>query len=117
MLKIDHDFLKETGLGNLPTWEANAFLKHVYETLETRVGVAFADRMSNEQLDEFERFFEARDDAGAFAWLESNFPDYKAIVQSRFDELKLEVSRLAPEIKALSASDPGVVALNERGRE
>jgi hypothetical protein len=105
MLKIDHDFLKEIGLAALPSWEANAFLKYVYETLETRVGQRLAARMSTEQLDEFEEYFERKDDAGAFQWLEANFPGYKEIVQAVFDELKLEVTRLGPEIVAISASD------------
>ena len=41
------------------------------------VGVRLADQMSNEQLDEFEKFVDANDDKGAFQWLESNFPNYK----------------------------------------
>jgi succinate dehydrogenase flavin-adding protein (antitoxin of CptAB toxin-antitoxin module) len=59
----------------------------MYDTGEEIVGLKLAKRMSNKQLDAFERFFEARDDEGAFKWLERNFPDYREIVDETFDEL------------------------------
>jgi hypothetical protein len=102
MLKIDNTLLEEIGLGSLPEAEKNSFLKHIYETLEMRVGIRLADQMSNQQLDEFERYFEAKDDAGAFKWLETNFPNYKDIVQEEFDKLKAEVAQTAPQILAAS---------------
>ncbi|HEX4774818.1 MAG TPA: DUF5663 domain-containing protein [Candidatus Saccharimonadales bacterium] len=102
MLKIDNSLLEEVGLGAMPESEKNGFLKHIYETLEMRVGIRLADQMSNEQLDEFERYFEAKDDAGAFKWLETNFPNYKDIVQEEFDKLKGEVAQTAPQILAAS---------------
>lgn len=102
MLKIDNSLLQEIGLGGLPEGEKNSFLKHIYETLEMRVGVRLADQMTNDQLDEFERYFEAKDDAGAFKWLETNFPNYKDIVQQEFDKLKAEVAQTAPQILAAS---------------
>src|SRR3954465_8783662 len=102
MLKIDNSLLQEVGLGTLPDNEKNSFLKHIYETLEMRVGIRLADQMTNEQLDEFEQYFEAKDDAGAFKWLETNFPNYKEIVQQEFDKLKGEVAQSAPQILAAS---------------
>lgn len=111
MLKIDNDLLVEIGLGSLPEAEKNSFLKHIYETLEMRVGIRLADQMTNEQLDEFERYFEAKDDAGAFKWLETNFPNYKDIVQQEFDKLKAEVAQTAPQI--LSASQAQAAAAGQ----
>lgn len=102
MLKIDNSLLQEVGLGGLPAAEKNSFLKHIYETLEMRVGIRLADQMTNQQLDEFEKYFEAKDDAGAFKWLETNFPNYKEIVQQEFDKLKAEVAQSAPQILAAS---------------
>ena len=102
MLKIDNTLLQEVGLGSLPDSEKNSFLKHIYETLEMRVGVRLADQMTNQQLDEFEQYFEAKDDAGAFRWLETNFPNYKDIVQQEFDKLKGEITQTAPQILAAS---------------
>ena len=108
MLKIDNNLLQDIGLGSLPETEKNSLLKHIYDTLEMRVGVRLADQMTNEQLDEFERYFEAKDDAGAFAWLESNFPNYKDIVQEEFEKLKIEVGTAAPQI--LGAAQAQAVA-------
>ncbi|MGH7193262.1 MAG: DUF5663 domain-containing protein, partial [Candidatus Saccharimonadales bacterium] len=102
MLKIDNSLLEEVGLAGLPPSEKNSFLKHIYETLEMRVGIRLADQMTNQQLDEFEKYFEAKDDAGAFKWLETNFPNYKEIVQQEFDKLKAEVAQTAPQILAAS---------------
>lgn len=115
MLKIDNNLLQEIGLAGLPDTEKNSLLKHIYETLEMRVGMRLADQMTNEQLDEFERYFEAKDDAGAFAWLESNFPNYKDIVQEEFDKLRQEVAGAAPQILAAAqaqlAAAPEVAAV------
>ena len=102
MLKIDNSLLEEVGLGTLPDAEKNSLLKHIYETLEMRVGIRLADQMTNQQLDEFEKYFEAKDDAGAFKWLETNFPNYKEIVQEEFNKLKAEVAQTAPQILATS---------------
>lgn len=101
-LRIDNDLLVELGLAGLPHEEKSGFLKHIYETLEMRVGMRLADQMTNEQLDEFETFYNAKDDAGAFKWLETNFPNYKDIVADEFQKLKAEIAQSAPQI--LSAS-------------
>jgi hypothetical protein len=106
-LRIDHNLLAELGLAALPDEEKKALEKHIYETLEMRVGMRLADQMTNEQLDEFETYFNARDDAGAFRWLETNFPNYKDIVADEFDKLKAEVASQAPAILAASQQQAG----------
>lgn len=110
MIQINDNLLQEIGLGALPQAERRSLLNHIYETLELRVGMRLADQMSNQQLDEFERYFEAKDDKGAFAWLESNFPNYKDIVQEEFDKLKAEVSQSAPQILSASTDQVDGVA-------
>jgi hypothetical protein len=109
MLKIDNNLLQELGLGTLPDEEKRSLLTHIYETLEMRVGMRLADQMTNEQLDEFETYFEAKDDAGAFKWLETNFPNYKEIVNEEFEKLKVEVGQSAPQILAASQQTPPAV--------
>lgn len=104
MLKIDNDLLVRVGLGSLPPDLANMALRTIYDLLEARVGIALADRMTNDQLDEFESFFNAGDDAGAFTWLSNNFPDYKDVVQAAFDHLAAEAaSESAGTLEAVSA--------------
>ena len=105
-LKIDDSLLQELGLGTLPQPDKTSLLKHIYETLEMRVGMRLADQMTNQQLDEFERFFNAQDDAGAFHWLETNFPNYKDIVADEFEKLKKEVAATAPQILASVQQNP-----------
>jgi len=101
-LRIDNNLLVELGLASLAAEEKGGFLKHIYETLEMRVGMRLADQMTNEQLDEFETFYNAKDDAGAFKWLETNFPNYKDIVADEFQKLKTEIAQSAPQILAAS---------------
>ena len=105
-LKIDESLLQELGLASLPQAEKTSLLKHIYETLEMRVGMRLADQMTNQQLDEFERFFNAQDDAGAFHWLETNFPNYKEIVADEFEKLKKEIAASVPQILASAQQTP-----------
>jgi Tfp pilus assembly protein PilE len=97
-IRLDQSLLEELGLASLPETEKRALLSHIYETLEMRVGMRLADQMTNEQLDEFEKYFQAKDDNGAFRWLETNFPNYKDIVQEEFNRLKQEVGQSATQI-------------------
>lgn len=99
-LRIDDSLLEELGLAGLPQEEKTSLLRHIYETLEMRVGMRLADQMTNAQLDEFERFFNAQDDAGAFRWLETNFPNYKDVVADEYAKLKDEVRQTVPQIVA-----------------
>lgn len=103
-LRIDNSLLQELGLDGMPPEDKTSLLKHIYETLEMRVGMRLADQMTNDQLDEFEQFFNAKDDAGAFRWLETNFPNYKEIVADEFAKLKGEVAQTAPQILAAAQS-------------
>lgn len=105
-LVINNDLLNELGLAALPQQEKSELLKHIYETLEMRVGMRLADQMSNEQLDEFETYFNAQDDAGAFRWLETNFPNYKEIVADEFEKLKAEIAASSAQILAATNGQP-----------
>lgn len=98
MFKLDDNLLKELGLGDLPVQEKNTMLRHIYETLEMRVGMKLAEQMSNEQLDEFEGFIDKNDEAGALKWLETNFPNYKDVVAAELENLKNEIKASAPQI-------------------
>ena len=104
MVRLDASLLADVGLKRLVADEANVMLAHIVETLELRVGTRLADDMSDAQLDEFEVFFEAKDDAGAFQWLETNFPEYKKVVRDELEALKVELRQLAPTILALSGA-------------
>lgn len=102
MFKLDDNLLKELGLGDLPAQEKNTMLRHIYETLEMRVGMKLAEKMTNEQLDEFEGFIDRNDEAGALKWLETNFPNYKDVVASELENLKNEIKTSSAQILAAS---------------
>lgn len=98
MFKLDDNLLRELGLGELPAAEKNTMLRHIYETLEMRVGMKLAEQMSNEQLDEFEGFIDKNDEAGALKWLETNFPNYKDVVAAELENLKNEIKASSAQI-------------------
>jgi hypothetical protein len=105
MLKLDQNLLKELGLGELSNSEKDKMLKHIYDTLEMRVGMKLAEKMSNQQLDEFETFIDGGDEPGALKWLETNFPDYKKVVAEQLELLKQEIKQNAEAIVAASKQD------------
>lgn len=100
MIKLDSDLLDELGLGSLPLDKKNSLLQHWYETIELQVGMTMAERMTAEQLDEFEVFIDSKDEAGALRWLEEAFPDYKDVVAAVFADLKAEVAANVDRILA-----------------
>lgn len=111
MFKLDNALLEELGLRSLPPQEKNMMLRHIYETLELRVGMKLAARMSKEQLEEFEQLMPRPEDsresitskqAQAMQWLSSNFPDYKQVVADELETLKNEIRQAAPQIIASS---------------
>src|SRR5712671_1142099 len=98
MFQLDDNLLQELGLGALPASEKNKMLAHIYETLELRVGMKLAEQMTDAQLDEFEKFIDNNDEAGALHWLETNFPNYKDVVADELEKLKKEIKEQAPQI-------------------
>lgn len=101
MFQFDDKFLEEIGLGSMPQDQRQAFLQHLYEELELRVGTRLSEGMSDEQLGEFEKLIDSDDQAGALKWLETNRPNYKQVVAEELEKLRKEV--VANKDKILSA--------------
>ncbi|MBL8159922.1 hypothetical protein JNJ66_05655 [Candidatus Saccharibacteria bacterium] len=100
--QLDENFLNDLGLGGLPDDQKQAFLGHVLETLELRVGTKLSEGLSEEQLTEFEKLTPSPEDTPevqvekqqqALAWLEANRPDYKDVVANEMEALKGEIQR------------------------
>ena len=111
MLKLDNNLLQELGLGSLPEDQKRAMLQHIYETLELRVGTNLANQMTDQQLEEFEKFIDEGGDANqaeALKWLETNLPNYKQVVNDVFEALKVEIKQMAPQLVAASAQQPAM---------
>ncbi len=98
MIQINNALLDEIGLGSLSEEDKKDLLTKLYKTLELNVGKKLASLMSDSQLNEFDQYFQAKDEKGAFIWLESNFPNYKDIVQEQFNLLKDELKNSAAKI-------------------
>lgn len=75
MFQLDDQFLKDLGLDQMPDDQKQAFLAHIYNELELRVGVRLSEGLSDAQLAEFEAFVD-RDDEKVRAWVAANSPDY-----------------------------------------
>lgn len=106
MIRIDDSLLEEIGLISLPKPDRDQMLRQIYETLEMRVGMRLAERMTDQQLDEFERFIDTNDEAGALKWLESNFPDYKQVVADELNKLKEEIKKDSTRILEAMRNQP-----------
>ncbi len=75
MFQLDDNFLKDLGLDSLPEEQRQAFLQHVYEELELRVGTKLSEGLSEPQMLEFEAFIE-QDEDKVKQWLADNLPDF-----------------------------------------
>jgi hypothetical protein len=75
MFKLDNKFLEDLGLGALPDEQKQAFLKHIYSELESRVGVKLTEGMTDAMLDEF-AYFVDKDEAKMREWFATNLPEY-----------------------------------------
>jgi hypothetical protein len=98
MIKFNDELLTELGLNALSEQEKTKMKAHIFETLEMRVGVRLAGNMTEDQLTEFESYIQTKDEAGAFQWLETNFPNYREVVAEEFNNLKSEIKQVAPQI-------------------
>lgn len=99
MFQLDDKFLADVGLETLPDEQKKAFLQHIYEELELRVGTKLSDGLSDQQLEEFEKIID-RDQAVIDAWLSAHVEAYMS------DQVFL---RMQQALK-LDATDPALKA-------
>lgn len=99
MFQLDDKFLADIGLDSLPADQKQAFLQHIYEELELRVGTKLSDGLSDAQLEEFEKIID-RDQATIDGWLAAHVQDYAndPIFQRMQQALKLDPAD--PTLKA-----------------
>lgn len=99
MFQLDDKFLADIGLNDLPDDQKQAFLQHIYEELELRVGTRLSDGLSDQQLEEFEKIID-RDHAVIDSWLAAHVQDYTndQVFQRMQQALKLDPAD--PNLKA-----------------
>lgn len=95
--------LVKLGYTQLTGDQANLLLEDMYQTLETLVGMRIAGTMTDAQLDEFERFYDAGDNAAALDWLQRNFPEYPAIAR---EEYAIMLEGLRSIVEPAATSNP-----------
>lgn len=76
MFQLDDQFLQDLGLDQMPEEQRQAFLQHIYDELELRVGTRLSDGMTDEQLAEFEAIIDRKEEVIS-NWLAQNAPDYR----------------------------------------
>ncbi|MDR0955823.1 MAG: DUF5663 domain-containing protein [Candidatus Nomurabacteria bacterium] len=98
MFQLNDQFLADLGLGALPAEQKKAFLQHIYNELEMRVGEKLTEGMSDEMLDEFGYFVDLNVEKMK-EWFQTNLPDY----ETRQDFVALKnANPTAPEAAILS---------------
>lgn len=99
MFQLDDKFLADIGLGDLPDDQKQAFLQHIYEELELRVGTKLSDGLSDQQLEEFEKIID-RDHAVIDSWLMAHVQDYGADPVFQRMQQALQLDATDPNLKA-----------------
>lgn len=99
MFQLDDQFLKDIGMADLPDDQKEAFLQHIYATLEERVGIKLSDGLSDAQLEEFEKIID-KDDPTVSSWLAAHAPNFQT------EDLFIRMQSAT----GLPANDPGLKA-------
>jgi hypothetical protein len=99
MFQLDENFLKDLGLDALPDEQKQAFLQHIYEELELRVGTKLSEGLSEQQMQEFEAFVDQNEDK-VQAWFDKNLPDFDQ--EADFQQLIKRVPPATPRIAVIS---------------
>lgn len=76
MFQLDDKFLADIGLADMPEEQKQAFLQHIYEELELRVGTKLSDGLSDQQLEEFEKIIDKNQEA-INNWVAIHVQDYQ----------------------------------------
>lgn len=99
MFQLDDKFLQDIGLGDLPEDQRKAFLQHIYDELELRVGTKLSEGMSEQQMSEFESFVD-RDEDKVRDWFAANMPDYAT--RQDYQQFATSAPQGTPEVDVLS---------------
>ena len=90
MFRLDESFLEGIGVKDMPEAEMQAFLEHLQEELEVRVGERMSEGLSEAQIEEFEKIIDG--DEGVINTVLAAAGDYRN--DERYKKL-VEVSGLA----------------------
>jgi hypothetical protein len=77
MFQLDESFLQEIGKSDLPEAEKAAFIEHIQNELEARIGMRMTEGLTKTQIDEFERIIDG-DMPTIQNFLSLNTPNYQS---------------------------------------
>ena len=98
MFQLDDNFLSDVGLAGLPDDQKQAFLQHIYEELELRVGTKLSEGLNEQQMAEFESFVDQNEDK-VRGWFTKYLPDYAS--RQDFVQLSQSAPQGTPELAVL----------------
>lgn len=98
MFQLDDNFLNDVGLGALPDDQKQAFLQHIFEELELRVGTKLSEGLNEDQMGQFEAFVD-QDEQKVRMWFEKNIPDYAS--RQDFVQMKQAAPQEASELSLM----------------
>ncbi len=99
MFQLDDKFLADIGLADMPEEQKQAFLQHIYEELELRVGTKLSDGLSDQQLEEFEKIIDKNQEA-INNWVAVHVQDYQNDDIFKRMQQALQLDPADPNLKA-----------------
>lgn len=99
MFQLDDKFLTDIGLSDMPEEQKQAFLQHIYEELELRVGTKLSDGLSDQQLEEFEKIID-KDQTVIDNWIAVHVQDYQNDEIFKRMQQALRLDPADPNLKA-----------------
>jgi hypothetical protein len=95
----DRVLITELGLDRLPEEQQAAQLQNFYNALKLRVGIALEDKLTDQQLIEFEKVSATGDQATVNTWLTKAIPDYDRVMTTETETLKQEIKQTASDFR------------------
>ena len=103
MFQLDDTFLADVGLDMMPEAEKQAFLQHIYQELELRVGTRLSEGMSDAQLAQFEAIIDRKMEV-VDPWLAQFVPNYTADAAFQRMQQATNLAATDPALRAEYAS-------------
>lgn len=88
---IDYYFLEDLGVGDIDQATADDAIAKIQAMYMVRLGLAVGDKLSDDELDEFEKMNDQPDKF--IPWLQERVPDYSDIADDIFFSLKAELTK------------------------
>lgn len=92
--QLNDNFLEQLGLGALTPEAKESLLDYMREELQLRVGLALAENLSEQQINEFERLMaQGANQQTAGEWLSQNCPNYQEVVKNETELIRAELAQ------------------------